>query len=222
MATVPALTTTYTLEQAEEDIAQLRGQTDVSGEVQTFTDGSVVPNTPAASGSSVYSAGGQLKYVGFDGNAYSSGRSTVFTAGSQSIVSTSPVVVSGGGSSLSQNVVTGSYKFVFHLMCVPNGTGAGGNSRFRLNGPAFSAGSYTMTNVTNGATVARFDNTSGFGVLMPGNPMTSTLPVVDVVIKGVCTFTASAALSVSAALTGAGDAQYVIAIGSSMDLYPIT
>jgi hypothetical protein len=38
----------YTVDQAEEDIADTRGIVDTMGEVITLSDGSVVPNTPAA------------------------------------------------------------------------------------------------------------------------------------------------------------------------------
>jgi hypothetical protein len=221
MATVPALTTTYTLEQAEEDIAQLRGQVDLSNEAQTISDGAVVPNTPAASGVTLYSAAAQLNYASFDGNDYNTGRLTaLFTGTSQTINSTSMVNVNG----LTVPVAAGTYKFRSFIPLVTNGSGAAGAPAFKLQGPAFSSGGYILSGMTNGSTgVARYDNTSGFNFAMNGPGLTATSGLATVVwIEGFCVFTASGTLLVQAALSGAGTSQYVVAVGAYLELSPIT
>ncbi len=57
------MTTPYTLEQAAADIADLRSQVTLLGEVHTVTDGGVVVNTPAANSFALYSAVGSPQYV---------------------------------------------------------------------------------------------------------------------------------------------------------------
>lgn len=144
---------------------------------------------------------------------------TVYNTGTTTIASTSPTDL-GATLGLQQTVTVGSWRFRWQLMCVPNGTGSAGNGRFRLATPAFSGGGYTFQSVANGPlTIARFDNTSGGGVFFSGPAFSATDPVYNVVIEGRCTFTASGALTVQAALTAAGDGQYVIAVGSSMDAW---
>lgn len=62
-ATVP-----YSLDQAEQDIADLRGQIDLLTEVASLTDGGVVPNTPSAPNTfSMYSALGTPSWVNDNG-----------------------------------------------------------------------------------------------------------------------------------------------------------
>ena len=66
MATIPPLSTTYTLEEAEQDIADLRGQVDAMDEVLQLFDGPV-PNTPATSGCVLFSANGQPNFINVTG-----------------------------------------------------------------------------------------------------------------------------------------------------------
>lgn len=66
MATIPPLTTGYTLEEAEEDIADLRGQVDAMDEVISLLDGPI-PNSTPISGCQLYSTNGQPTYVNFTG-----------------------------------------------------------------------------------------------------------------------------------------------------------
>jgi len=135
------------------------------------------------------------------------------------ITSTSPNDL-GASIGLQQTVGPGQVRFRWLLMCVPNGTGSAGNGRFRLSTPAFSSGGYTFQSVANGPlTIARFDNTSGGGVFMSGPSFSATDPVYNIIIEGCCTFTASGLITVQAALTGAGDGEFVIAVGSSLDTW---
>jgi hypothetical protein len=53
----------YTLEQAEEDIAELRGQIELLSEAHSQVDGGVVPNTADPNGYTFYSAAGQPSYI---------------------------------------------------------------------------------------------------------------------------------------------------------------
>src|SRR5258708_28229394 len=68
----------YTLEDAETDIATLRGQVDRLSEVLTKLDSTDPPNTPAA-GLIHYSIGGQHKYASSDGGYYNTRRATVYS-----------------------------------------------------------------------------------------------------------------------------------------------
>ncbi len=151
--------------------------------------------------------------------------SSVYNSGTQTIDSTTPYDL-GATINLRQQVTGGSgqtWRFLWTLLCVPTASGSGGSSRFRLQGPGFGTYSgYWLTSIANGpATVARYDNTSGFNVFMTGPVMSSSIPVYVVQIGGRCTFTGNGWLTVEAALTGSGDCQYVIAGGSSMDLWQI-
>jgi hypothetical protein len=148
---------------------------------------------------------------------------TVATARNTStttILSTSPTDL-GAAIGLQQTIGPGSWRFRWHLMCVPNGSGSAGNSRFRLSTPSFSDGGYSLCSLGNGPNVtARFDNTSGGGVFMTGPSMAATgVPIYAIDIEGSCTFTAQGILTVQAAITAAGDSQYVIAVGSSLDTW---
>jgi hypothetical protein len=137
------------------------------------------------------------------------------------IASTSPTDL-GASLGLQDTVGPGVWRFRWLLMCVPNPSGAGGNGRFRLATPAFSDGGYTFQSVANGPlTIARFDNTSGGGVFFSGPQFSTTDPVYNIIIEGNCTFTATGLITVQAALTSAGDGQYTIAIGSSLDTWQV-
>jgi hypothetical protein len=64
MPTIPPLTTGYTLEEAEQDIADLRGQVDGMDEIITLLDGPI-PNGAPISGCQVFSVNGQPNYLNF-------------------------------------------------------------------------------------------------------------------------------------------------------------
>lgn len=66
MATVPTVTTLYTLDEAEQDIADLRGQVDAMQEILQLFDGPV-PSSPQISGAQLFSTNGQPNYVNFTG-----------------------------------------------------------------------------------------------------------------------------------------------------------
>src|SRR5229473_1414470 len=78
----------YTLEDAERDIATLRGQADRLSEVLTKNDSTDPPNTPAA-GLIHYSSAGQHKYASADGNGYNTGHLSLYTTSLTTVNSTS-------------------------------------------------------------------------------------------------------------------------------------
>lgn len=212
----------YTLEQAEEDIATLRGLVDTMNEAHTILDGGVIPNITPSSGVTLFSNGGQLEYEGFDANDYDTGRLTLpLTGSSQTISSTSPVTINN----MTTPVAAATYHFRAHIMYVGNGTGTTGTADFRINSPAFTVGGCQLVGTANGPLVSvRFDNASGFGTSLQA-PLIQTgnnSLRYDVVIEGEATFTASGTLSVAAAIDGAGLAQFVIAAGSTFVVWPVT
>jgi hypothetical protein len=219
----PTTDAPYTLEQAEEDIAALTGQVTTLDEAHTQYDGGVVPNTPSPSGYTSFSASGHEKYQSADGNAYNTGTLRLAIIGSQTVTSTSPVIVgSNGGVSLSTPVAAAHYHFRFHVWFIGNGTGTGGTSDFRVACPAFTNGSYSGSFFGNGLTgFVRFDNTSGGGVDLLG-PAPVTTATYLAVVEGDCIFTASGTLSLSGRLSAAGTLQYTIASNSFLELSPLT
>lgn len=64
MPTIPPLTTGYTLEEAEQDIADLRGDVDSMDEILTLLDGPI-PNGAPISGCQMFSVNGQPNYLNF-------------------------------------------------------------------------------------------------------------------------------------------------------------
>ncbi len=81
MALVP-----YTLEQAEEDIAVLRGLIDILNEAHAVNDitAGQTPNTPTG-GYTQFSSAGHQKYVSSDGSSYNTGRQTLINTVPQTI-----------------------------------------------------------------------------------------------------------------------------------------
>lgn len=212
----------YTLEQAEEDIATLRGLVDTMNEAHSILDGGVVPNITPSSGVTLFSQSGQLEYESFDANEYNTGRITLpLTGSSQTISSTSPVIINN----MTTPVAIGTYHFRAHIMYVGNGTGATGTADFRIICPAFTVGGYSLVGTANGPLVSvRYDNTSGGGVNLQAPSMVGGVSNLrfDVVIEGSATFTASGTLAVQGLLDGAGLAQFVIAGGSTFEVFPVT
>lgn len=165
-----------------------------------------------------YPAG--MRFTGPDTNVYDTGRLTVFTTAAQTISSTVYTGVTGGGVALSAPVIAGTYHFRFHLWYKDNGAGAAGNADFKVQGPAFTVGSYAGNFAGNGPLVSvRFDNTSGFNVVLVGPALTSGSGVFFVAdIEGVCTFTAAGTLALQSAISAAGTTNFVIAAGSFLEL----
>lgn len=185
-------TETYSLEQAEEDIATINGQVSVLGEQHTVADGGVVPNNPAAGSFSLYSASGQPSYVASSGlqmglsgaqpasfpgltataATLTSLGSFSIPAGDADVGAVYEIEIWGNGSqgttqqALGLQVVLGGN----NLATVTFGTNAAGgaSSQFRLwvSGRAIchtTGAGGTWTTLIN-ATVARFDGSPNLAV----------------------------------------------------------
>lgn len=84
---------TYDIEQAADDIGDLRGQVDRLNEILQITDSGSAPNTPAASTFAMYSSAGQPAYLNPQGlggnlsagNAANTGGTTVTAASATNI-----------------------------------------------------------------------------------------------------------------------------------------
>jgi hypothetical protein len=84
----------YTLEQAEEDIANLRGQVDQMLEIIRMQDSAADIAVTVTGGAWPYSLAGQLKYGSTDGSNYDTGRLiTPYTGAGQLVNLTTPVVL---------------------------------------------------------------------------------------------------------------------------------
>jgi hypothetical protein len=175
-----------------------------------------------ATTSVLWSKAGQLKYVSTDGNKYATGRITIATTAALTI--TLVAFTTLGTPSLTTNVGIGAYKFRFHVMYVGNGTGVTASPLFRVRSPTFSSGSVQLVGTANGPLVSvRFDNVNGFGSSMSAPALTAgdSTTRYNVVIEGSAVFTAAGGLDVQASIGVAGNAQFVIAQGSTLELFPI-
>jgi hypothetical protein len=163
--------------------------------------------------------GGSANVQPADGNTYDLARLTLATSGGT--VSLVAFTTIGG---LTKNVGIGRYKFRVHIMYVGNGVGVAASPLFRMRSPAFSSGSLSLTGLANGPLVSvRFDNTSGFGSSMAAPALIAgdTTTRYNVVIEGSAVFTAAGGFDVQASIGAAGNAQFVIAAGSTFELYPV-
>lgn len=130
MPTVP-----YTLEQAELDIAELRGDVDGLNEVHTVADGALTPNTPAAGEFALYSTSGLPSYVNDSGLQMGvAGAQTAFfplnTVTSASLANVASGTYTGGDASVGSiyelevwgNGQQGSPAETLEVACVFGGT----------------------------------------------------------------------------------------------------
>lgn len=222
MATVPTVPTGYTLEEAEADIAELRGQLEILQEAHSQGDSTGQPNTPAA-GVTGFSSAGHHKYVSTDTNSYNTGTLRLSILAALTISSTSPVTVAGGGVALSAPVAAAHYKFRF-VGSIATNSGTGPTAvAFRISCPAFTTGSYSASfSGTGGPFTWRFDNTSGGGVDLLGPALTSGSGIFyGFDVEGDIVFTSPGTLLLQAR-QNAGSISYVIASNSFMELSPIT
>lgn len=211
MALVP-----YTLEQAETDIAALRGLIDVLNEAHSVNDitAGQVPNAPAASGHISFSAAGQSKYLGFDGNAYNTGCISLFTTSPTTVNSTSAFTL------LSLPVEAGlSYRFdgIVRGTQGPNAIG----QFVRFAGPAASFGiMYIRSNASANTSVTDSELGTGF-------PVDHTTPAWGAAVRfwvrfrGVYTFSAGGTFSLQARANSAVNT-WTAEAGAMMDVRPST
>jgi hypothetical protein len=128
MVMVVKVVADYTLEQAEEEIAQLRGMVNLLLEAHTKTESTDIPNAPST-GHISFSQNGVSKFIGTDGNVYSNGRNRQLVAAA--------TINSTSNQSLASWVVNaGTYGFEAAFGAVNGGTNA--TQAFRLTGPSAS------------------------------------------------------------------------------------
>jgi hypothetical protein len=157
-----------------------------------------------------------------DGNTWQIGRKSTALTGAQTISSASYTTVSSG-QSLSMTVGTGQYHFRFHCMIVDNGAGVAAPSSWKVTAPA-STGQLQLVGTANGPLVSvRVDTVSGFGTALSAPTVTPGSGTRhDIVIEGTAVFSAGGTLALQAAIAAAGDAQFIIGPGSSMEVTPIS
>lgn len=201
----------YTLEQAEQEIATLRGQVDKLTEVLTFGDmTSPGPNNPAA-GSILYSLGGQAKYASSDGNDYNTGRALLYVTTAQALTSTSMVDIA------SLTFTPGLATYGFKIRLIYQNTAGTTALRLGLAGPAASSlkwGVIPMVgNISGVVWESTYTNVAG--------PATGSSNFYVAEIQGVATFTAVSAFTAQGACQGASTGVQIMS-GSTMEMFPLT
>lgn len=221
MVTVPTVATGYTLEEAEADIAELRGLVDALTEALPLLDGPVV-NVPAASGGTLYSASGDLKYVSFDGIAYNIGRSSIVITANQTINSASDTVIGANSVPMSWTVGIGTYLIDGMVNWSQNATTSTAQN-FGLSGPAISSWRFSSNHVGATGTGETVNMRELFGASL-GDGQSPGFPAATVAewhFRGVLTTTAAGTLSVVAnAPTPANT--FVLGANSWASLYPVS
>jgi hypothetical protein len=210
----------YTLEQAETDIASLRGLVDRMSEVITKNDSTDSPTIPAA-GIIHHSTAGQHKYASSDGSLYNTGRLHILVNASQTISSTTPAIVGANSVPLSCPVkaATGTYHVHGIITCVQGATADVQN--FRFNGPAVAAPSRMNWKSYNLAGSAGLGTSSvtDIGVTAFGTPAWAIGATFFTEYDGHYVFTADGTLSLVAA-ESTNLHTFAIAIGSFMIVEP--
>jgi hypothetical protein len=136
----------YTLEQAEEDIAELRGQMDALLESHTISDGPT-PNAPSSSGVTVWSSTGNLAIMnvsGMQGNVACA--QTAFTP--SNTVTAASLTNLAGGTYKGTDADVGA---IYETQVWGNGQGASIGNRQTLQFATILGGT-TMANFTFGTT----------------------------------------------------------------------
>jgi len=217
VATVPAFSTSYTLEQAEQDIANLRGLVDVQNEAQTILDGPV-PNVAATSGVVLFSAGGNLNYEGFDGTEYDTGRQTMFGPATDLVISSAtPVNLTGMSCTVNAGVYRINAKIGFtqgggafgqsFLLACPSLTFTAMAINFYLAGSGSSSGCSWSTNTSSPITITS-----------PGFAAASTF-FLD--LDAIVSFSASGSFTGQAA-EGTSGHSFTLLANSFVDLMPVS
>lgn len=201
----------YTLEDAELDIANLRGQVDQLTEILKMADSQADWGTPA-SGSWLYSLAGHLKFASADGNAYQTGTLIQqVSPRSQTINTTGAATIGGLSASVEANAT-----YLVHAVIVLEWNAAAGQPELRLAGPAVSqydlqhasrqSGSASTANTASEA-LAAAGNGTGYNTAFynPTAVMTGAGIFFTEEVWFWATFTASGTLTFQAATTVAAD-----------------
>lgn len=218
---------TYTLDQAQKDIANLRGQithllafaqllnVEVDGNVDY--KGSATPAAPAAGFATEYgnNATGKthMKYVSDDGGDYAMGRITANAAG-QTVSATTFTALTG----LTVPVWNGT-QYHFRVMLHMHPDVAAGQWSVEMLGPSASGINYNFGFFMNSGTIGLNNNNTAFATSFSG-PATNVITQTWVMMEGVFTATASGNLSVSGKTSNAADT-WTLYSGSTISVYPI-
>jgi hypothetical protein len=210
-------TTPYSLEDAETDIATLRGLVDRLTEAVTLTDATDPPTNPAT-GAILYSLTGDVKYASADGGDYTTGRNSLYTTADQLVTATSGVAITG----LTCPVAAGLYR-VHAVVTWTQGSGAFAQN-FWLDGPAASHVHvpyfFALENsgVSNG--ISRCNALgSGGGATMP-SPAFAAGSQVYLYFDGIIVFTAAGTFQITCD-EGTSGHSFTVNLYSVMDVMPV-
>jgi hypothetical protein len=205
---------TYTLEEAEDDVASLRGNTDVLSEAHAQNDTDVIPNTPA-SGSTQYSSSGQQKYIGSDGNAYNTGRYTQWLTSPVTFVSTVSASI------ITAPVTIGTYRIV--AFCYGSQGSVAAAQAMRITGPTNSlvmiASNNTKGSATGQSMWATLTTTLNTDLVIAAHAAGSDLWIE---ITGIVTFTASGTLALQGRCATSNADTWTANNGTFLDLLPVS
>lgn len=206
-------TTDYTLDDASNDLADLRTSMTVMGEAITMSDVTDPPTNPS-SGAILYSSSGDIKYAGSDGSDYNVGRATYYSTSAQTISSTGGILVSP----MSHGVGIGAYRV--HVVCSYLENQSAGVPSFALTGPTTSTCEIltTVTQVAGGQPVLG-NRTIVISTFFTSNTMTGITRILN--LEALIVFTAAGTLQFQA-LTSAGADTFNIQAGSFMDVMPVS
>jgi hypothetical protein len=213
--------TQYTVEQAETDITDLRGMTYLIDEIITQYD-SHVPNLPSASGYTAFSLGGQEAYLGFDGNAYNTGRLTIlYTGTGQTVNSTTPVVITG----LSVPLAVGTYKVSGRVRGLQGSTTA--VQAIRLIAPDTLVASTLDVDYTSGnwgsftTILSNYNNVGALNADMSTASMTNGFTF-TIRFEGIIVVSTAGTLNVDARCVTSGSDTWTVEAVSWLQIEPIT
>jgi hypothetical protein len=173
------------------------------------------PATPST-GTKVYSASGNLHYVGEDGNDYDTGRITALT-GAQTISSQNPTFTAITG--LTVPVGAGVlYRFAVKVFLTANASA--GQWQLELLGPSITSLSYAFRYTSAAGVSALNVNVGAFSTVL-GGPAASVAGAYWAEIYGEFRPSASGNLSVSGSTSAAADT-WAVRGNSYIEILPVT
>jgi hypothetical protein len=220
MATVP-----YSLEQAETDIASLRGLVDRMSEVLTQSDSTDPPVAPAG-GIQGYSFAGEQKYADSAGQAWNTGHCTRQITANQTISSATDVVIGANSVPMTWQVRAGPVYMLIGLVNWAQNASLSQSQNNGYTGPATSgvriSNSWTLsTGFNQGTTGNQGANYREANSLADqASPAYAASSTVEWFFHGSITFSAAGTFSIVAA--EGTSASYVIGANSYATLFVTT
>lgn len=215
--TQPTKSEVYTLEEAEDHIADARGQFQQALEAFQQDDTDLVPNTPAL-GATQFSASGHQKYVSSDGSVANTGHVIGLVTSPTLFNSTSDAEVPG-----TQLLVSAITYLIRGQMIFDSGFNAG-NARFSFHSST-TASTIRVEGLfwqDTGAGIAlNGANTTSITGQMVSQTLSSTNRYV-LTFDGWVTFAGAGWVDVMASCSNATDTFTVRATGSYLELVPVT